>query len=139
MPDNKLSKSKNEKLLLQMEALNIQEKDILEKFIKGSGKGGQKVNKTSSTVYIKHIPTGIELKCSQTRSQTLNRYYARKELCRALEYKHNKAASKKQKEIEKIRRQKKKRSKRAKEKILENKNKRSKLKNSRKSVKEDES
>ena len=49
--------------------------------------GGQKINKTSSCVYLKHLPTGIEIKCQQGRSREMNRYYARKELCQRLEEK----------------------------------------------------
>jgi len=64
-----------------MKQLGIDEDDLIEKFILGSGKGGQKVNKTSSCVYLKHLPTGIEVKCQQGRSRELNRYVARYELC----------------------------------------------------------
>jgi protein subunit release factor B len=57
-----VSEEKNRWLQERMEALGIHEKDIEEKFIRSSGKGGQKVNKTSTCVYLKHIPTGIEVK-----------------------------------------------------------------------------
>ena len=63
-----------------MEALGLREKDIEEKFIRSSGSGGQKVNKTSTCVYLRHIPTGIEVKCMRERSQSLNRFFARREL-----------------------------------------------------------
>ena len=76
-----LSKEKADELAARMERLNIREEDLIEKFILGSGKGGQKINKTSSCVYLKHIPTGIEIKCQRDRSRTLNRYLARKDLC----------------------------------------------------------
>ena len=75
-----VSEEKNKWLREKMESLNIREQDILEKFIRSSGKGGQKVNKTSSCVYIKHIPTGIEIKCMKDRSQSINRFLARREL-----------------------------------------------------------
>ena len=68
-----------------MEALDIVEKDIEERFIRSSGKGGQKVNKTSSCVYLKHVPTGIEIKWMEERSQSLNRFMARRELVRRVE------------------------------------------------------
>ena len=68
-----------------MEALGIQEQDIEEKFVRSSGRGGQKVNKTSTCVYLKHIPTGIEIKCMEERSQSLNRFLARRELVRRME------------------------------------------------------
>ena len=68
-----------------MDALDIQEKDILEKFVRSSGRGGQKVNKTSTCVYLKHIPTGIEVKCMKERSQSINRFLARRELAEKIE------------------------------------------------------
>ena len=68
-----------------MEALGINEKDIEEKFVRSSGRGGQKVNKTSSCVYLKHLPTGIEVKCMEGRNQSLNRFLARRELVKRIE------------------------------------------------------
>ena len=107
----------------KMKKLGIEEKDLLEKFILGSGKGGQKVNKSSTCVWLKHLPTGIEVKCQKGRSQDSNRFFARRALCERLEEILFKEKSEKQQEFEKIRRQKRKRSKRAKEKILEGKHK----------------
>lgn len=112
----------------RFKALNIDEKDLVENFILGSGKGGQKVNKTNSCVYLKHLPSGIEIKCQKNRSRELNRYYARKQLCEKLEELVFKKKSEKKQAIEKIKRQKRKRSKRAKEKILQDKLKQSKKK-----------
>lgn len=111
----------------------ILEDDLIEKFILGSGSGGQKVNKTHSCVYLKHVPSGIEVKCQRTRSRELNRLYARRELLERIKEKVYQIESKKQKEAEKIRRQKKKRSRRAKEKMLEEKHHRAKIKEGRKS------
>jgi protein subunit release factor B len=68
-----------------MEALGIKEEDIEERFIRSSGKGGQKVNKASTCVYLKHIPTGIEVKYMRERSQALNRFLARRELLMRIE------------------------------------------------------
>ncbi|MEI8300837.1 MAG: peptide chain release factor-like protein [Chlamydiota bacterium] len=116
-----LSKEKIDELEKRMAYLNITENDLIEKFILGSGKGGQKVNKTSSCVYLKHIPTGIEIKCQQDRSRTKNRFLARRELCERIEFMHNKEESKKQQEFEKVRRQKKRRTRKQKEKMLEEK------------------
>ena len=118
MASMSLSKEKQEALLARMAGLGIQEADLIEKFILGSGSGGQKINKTSSCVYLKHIPTGIEIKCQRDRSRELNRYYARKDLCERLEAGLFKEKSEKQKEIEKIRRQKRRRSRRQKEKLI---------------------
>ena len=68
-----------------MEELGIFEKDIEEKFVRSSGHGGQNVNKTSTCVYLKHIPTGIEVKCMKDRSQSINRFLARRELIKKFE------------------------------------------------------
>ena len=111
-----------EKILQEkLNRLEIYEDDIKESFIRSQGKGGQKVNKTSSCVYLKHIPSGMEVKCQKTRSQGLNRYYARVLLFEKIEKKLKGEKSEEAKRIAKIRRQKRKRSKRAKEKILEEK------------------
>lgn len=123
---------KEELLKKRMKKLLIFEEDLEEKFILGSGKGGQKVNKTNSCVYLKHQPTSVEIKCQKTRSQSLNRYYARKELCEILEERLFQEKSKKQQEISKLRKQKKRRSKKAKEKILKEKKHRSEIKSMRK-------
>jgi peptide chain release factor len=80
-----VSEEKNRWLKQRMEALGIYEKDIEEKFIRSSGSGGQKVNKTSTCVYLKHIPTGIEIKCMKERTQSLNRFLARRELAQRIE------------------------------------------------------
>jgi protein subunit release factor B len=59
--------------------------DLIEKFLHGSGPGGQKINKTSSAVQLKHIPTGIVVKYQDTRSRTVNRKMARKILQEKIE------------------------------------------------------
>jgi protein subunit release factor B len=124
-----------EKLLKEkMEALNIREEDIRESFVRSGGRGGQNVNKTSTCVYLKHVPTGIEVKCSKERSQALNRYYARVILTKKIEQLIKGRESEDVQRIEKIRRQKRKRSKRAKEKMLNDKkilSKKKKLRSSR--------
>jgi protein subunit release factor B len=108
-----------EKLLKEkMKALNIREEDIKESFIRSRGRGGQNVNKTSTCVYLKHVPTGIEVKCDKERSQALNRYHARVILTKKIEQLIKGKESEEIQRIEKIRRQKRKRSKRAKEKML---------------------
>jgi len=107
-----VSEEKNRWLQERMEALGIHEKDIEEKFIRSSGKGGQKVNKTSTCVYLRHIPTGIEVKWMRERSQSLNRFLARRELVRRIERLSGQGTT--DLEMEKARRQKFKRKKRAK-------------------------
>ena len=66
-----------------MAALGIREEDLEEKFIRSSGKGGQHVNKTSTCVWLKHLPSGIEVKCMEERSQSINRFLARRGVGRA--------------------------------------------------------
>lgn len=105
----------------KMKKLGIFEKDIAEQFIRSGGHGGQKLNKTSSCVYLKHIPTGIEVKCQQERTQSQNRFIAKRILTEKIETMVMGRMSAEQQKIEKIRRQKRKRSKRAKEKMLQSK------------------
>jgi protein subunit release factor B len=116
-----IRKEKHDELQERMWQLGIKEEDLVEKFILGSGSGGQKINKTSSCVYLKHLPTGIEVKCQRERSRELNRFYARRELCERLEEKIENKKSERQQMIEKIRRQKRRRSRRSKEKMLADK------------------
>ncbi|MBS0634197.1 MAG: peptide chain release factor-like protein [Verrucomicrobia bacterium] len=123
---------KIEDILVEMAKLGITEADLVEKFILGSGRGGQNLQKTSSCVYLKHIPSGLEVKCQQTRSRELNRIYARRELCEKIASQILKIKTEKIQEIEKKRRQKRKRSKRAQEKVLEAKKRRSSIKQLRK-------
>lgn len=115
----------------KMTDLGIVEDDLVEKFILGSGRGGQNLQKTSSCVYLKHVPTGIEIKCQRERSRDMNRYFARKELCEKIETQVFKIKTAKVHEIEKKRRQKRKRSKRAQQKVLENKKHRGEVKEMR--------
>ncbi|QVL56784.1 MAG: peptide chain release factor-like protein [Simkaniaceae bacterium] len=132
-----VSKEKKEALELKMNKLKIYEDDLIEKFILGSGSGGQKVNKTSSCVYLKHLPTGIEVKCQQDRSREMNRFLARRDLCEKIAHRIHQEKTKRQQQIEKIRQQKKRRSRRLKKKILEDKKKHSETKALRRKVKEE--
>lgn len=113
-----VSSAKKDALKGKMDSLNVREEDIEESFIRSSGRGGQKVNKASTCVYLKHIPTSIEVKCQKERSQVLNRYHARVILLKKIEQLIKGRESEEVQRIEKIRRQKRKRSRRAKEKIL---------------------
>ena len=111
------------KLKARMEKLGILEEDLDEHFIRGSGSGGQKINKTSSCVQLIHRPSHIEIRCQKTRSQADNRYWARRDLCERIEEKLLGEKSAKQQAMEKIRRQKRRRSRRAKAKMLDAKTK----------------
>lgn len=116
-----ITKEKWDALQATMQRLGIQEADLWEKFILGSGSGGQNLQKTSSCVYLQHIPSGLDVKCQKTRSREDNRYFARKLLCEQIETIQKGELSTQEKERQKIRKQKQKRSKRAKEKILADK------------------
>ncbi len=113
-----VSSKKYNALREKMSRFGIREKDIVERFIRSPGPGGQNVNKVSSGVYLKHLPSGIEVKCSHERSQALNRFMARRSLSEKIEAVILGCASEERHRIEKLRRQKRKRSKRAKEKVL---------------------
>ena len=80
-----VSVEKNRWLRERMAHLGIREEDLAERFVRSSGKGGQHVNKTSTCVWLKHLPTGIEVKCMEERSQSVNRFLARRELAERIE------------------------------------------------------
>ena len=105
MPKFPVTEKKEKELLLEMETLGINESDIEEHFIRCSGHGGQKINKASTGVYLKHIPTGIEIKYTKERSQGLNRFFARRLLVEKIKEKTG-IISKKLQEIQKIRKKK---------------------------------
>ena len=137
MPDPYISQAKRERLAARMKELEVNENDLVEKFITGSGKGGQKVNKTSSCVYLRHGPTGIELKCQRERSREMNRFLARRELCDRIEERILGRVTERRRLQEKIRRQKRRRSRRQKERMLEQKHKQSQKKRRRAPVRPD--
>ncbi|RFT16468.1 MAG: Class I peptide chain release factor [Candidatus Saccharicenans subterraneus] len=123
---------KEKDLLERLAKLGVKDSDLEEKFIRSQGKGGQKVNKAATCVYLKHLPTGLEVKCQRERSQALNRFLARRILVEKLEARILGKETEEQQRIEKIRRQKRKRSKKAREKMLADKKRRSLLKEMRK-------
>lgn len=127
-----VNKDKWDKLTDWMAALQISEVDLLEKFILGSGKGGQNLHKTASTVYLKHLPSGLEVKCQESRSREDNRYFARMRLCEKWHARQSDEQTKTQQQIEKIKRQKKRRSRRSKQRTLDAKSKQGALKSLRK-------
>ena len=114
-----IGSGKEKALKEKMESLGIKEGDIIERFVRSQGHGGQNVNKLSTCVYLKHLPTGIEVKCQQERYQALNRFFARRLLTEKIENLFLDKESEQQQKIEKLRRQKRRRSRRAKEKVLE--------------------
>ncbi len=104
-----------------MRALGVREQEIEEHFVRSSGAGGQKVNKASTCVVLHHRPTGIRVKCQRERSQALNRFLARRILLDKIEAELKGVESSEQREIARIRRQKRRRSRRAKLKLLADK------------------
>lgn len=139
MSTHGVSEEKESALQQKMRELEIREEDIAESFVRSGGRGGQNVNKTSTCVYLKHLPTGIEVKCQRERSQALNRFHARNILVRKIGNLILGRESEERQRIEKIRRQKRKRSKRAKEKMLEGKHHRSSTKKCRRPPRPDDS
>lgn len=129
-----ITRKKEEALKAKMRRFSIWDSDLEERFIRSRGPGGQNVNKVSTGVYLKHLPSKVEVKAYSERSQALNRYAARKVLVSKIETMILGRQSEERKRIEKIRRQKRKRSKRAKEKMLNNKRMHSQKKGLRKKV-----
>lgn len=117
MSENAISDFKQNQLKDTMQKLNILSKDIEESFITGSGSGGQKVNKTANCVVLKHIPSGIVIKCQKTRSREQNRFFARRSLCEKIDEIVNGTQSVQAKKIERLKKQKKRRKKKTKDKL----------------------
>jgi protein subunit release factor B len=129
-----ISPEKEKALKDRMDKLGVRESDLKETFIRSSGPGGQKVNKTSSCVFLIHIPTGLTVKCQQERSQALNRFLARRILLDRIEKLQSGLIAAEEMRIAKIRRQKRRRSRRAKERILADKHARTEKKQLRSKV-----
>ncbi len=101
-----VSAAKQAALRARMQALGIREADLAETFIRGAGRGGQKLNKTSSCVRLQHAASGIMVKCGQSRSRELNRFLARRRLCERLETYQLGARIERQQAVARCRRQK---------------------------------
>jgi len=129
-----VSAEKEKALAARMQELGVSEADFEESFVRSSGPGGQKVNKTSSCVHLLHTPTGLAVKCQQERSQALNRHLARRLLLDKIERQQKGFIEEEKEKFEKLRRQKRRRSRRAKEKILTTKRLQSEKKERRSKV-----
>ena len=116
-----VSSEKESQLAQRMSALGVSETDIEESFVRSGGHGGQNVNKTSTCVMLLHRPTGLQVKCQETRQQGLNRFFARRLLLDKIEERQKGFVAAQRAEIERIRRQKRKRSRRAKQRMLADK------------------
>ena len=129
-----ISDEKQQQLGKRMDRLGVCEDDLVEKFVGGSGPGGQKINRTASRVYLKHIPSGIEIQCQAGRSQNQNRHQARSLLCDRLEEKKRRERLEKQRLKARERYQKRKRSKGQKKRMQVEKTQRSEKKQRRRKV-----
>lgn len=121
----------------RMALAELADADIEETFVRGSGSGGQKINKTSSCVQLKHLPTGTIIRCQETRSREANRWLAREMLAERLLQARESELSARRQEEEKIRRQKRRRSRRQKARMLADKKHQSDKKALRRSVSPD--
>ena len=116
-----VTEAKERALRERMERLGLDERDLDERFVRGGGPGGQKINKTSVVVCLRHGPTGIEVRCGAERSQALNRFLARRALCERMEARIAGERTAAQQARERIRRQKRRRSRRQKARMLADK------------------
>jgi protein subunit release factor B len=119
MPKFGVTSQKEAELLTRMERCGVREGDLDESFIRSGGPGGQHVNRSATCVYIKHRPTGLEVKMQKSRSQALNRFYARRRICELIEEKSGDIVSAEEVKRDKLRKQKARRRKKSKKKYNE--------------------
>ncbi|NLV40095.1 MAG: peptide chain release factor-like protein [Candidatus Hydrogenedentes bacterium] len=113
MPSFGVRPEKEAELRERMARCGLREEDLRESFIRGGGPGGQKINRTASCVQLRHLPTGLEVRMQEARSQALNRFYARRRLCELLENQSLGADSPEAKKAARLRKQKDRRRRRA--------------------------
>ena len=121
-----------------MKEASVFEEDLEESFILGGGPGGQKTNKTSNVVRLSHGPSGVQVRCAETRSRETNRWLARRMIAEAILESEHKRKSSARAAAEKIRRQKRRRSRKQKQKMLAEKHAHSEIKAMRRKVSIDE-
>jgi protein subunit release factor B len=115
----------------RLAALGVRPGDVEERFVRGTGPGGQKINKTSSTIWLRHRPTGTEVRCQAERSQAVNRQRAWEELCLKLEERMRAAAALLKDGLERTRRKHRQKSRGQKVRMIQSKKHRAGIKSSR--------
>ena len=118
----------------RMRELEISEADLEESFACSRGPGGQNVNKVSTAVTLRHLPSGISVTVQDSRSQAINRKLARERLLDAVETTRKARRAAEIAEYEKTRRRKSPRPRALKRKILESKRKRGEIKKQRANI-----
>ena len=121
----------NKEFETRLAALRMRIADVEERFVLGSGRGGQKLQKTSSCVWLRHGPTGVEVRCQRERSQTVNRELAWAELCAKLEERDRAATAARQAGRAKIQRRNRQKSRGQKIRMIQSKKHRAGIKSSR--------
>ena len=137
MASSFVQNEQDRELRRQMRKAGIFEKDLEETFIHSSGPGGQNVNKVATCVLLRHVPSGINVKCQKERTQRQNRYFARAILLEKILKQQQDEARRTKALLEKKRRQNRKRSQKSKEAMLENKRRQGEKKQSRRKVRSD--
>src|SRR5208283_4333530 len=112
----------------RLAALGVQPDDVEERFVRGTGPGGQKINKTSSTIWLRHKPTGTEVRSQAERSQAVNRLEAWARLCAKLEDRRASVAALAQAEKEAERRRTRQKTRGQKARMIEGKRRRTRTK-----------
>ena len=120
-----------DEIVRRLQEAGVRVEDVDERFVRGAGPGGQKINKTSSTVWLRHGPTGIEVRCQAERSQAANRERAWLELCGKLEARAREAGLARQQTREADRRRTRQKSRGQKARMIESKKHRAKHKSRR--------
>jgi len=113
MPSFGVTQAKEAELRARMESCGLREADLEERFVTSGGPGGQKVNRSATCVYLRHLPTGLDVKMQEARSQALNRFFARRRMCELLEERLLGAKSPEALRRERLRKQKDRRRRRA--------------------------
>jgi peptide chain release factor len=113
-----VTSDKERALVARLAALGIRDDDLEERFVRSGGKGGQNVNKVATCVVLRHLPSGMVVKCQAARTQAMNRFLARRRLADEIDARRRGEASARAQAIARVRRQKRRRSRRAKEKVL---------------------